>query len=191
VLSLCASKFNHYALAAYPFLAAATAIAARAGLRALGQAHAREAVGRTAVLLCRGLLVLVVCLVAARAIRLRTVFLPGREFNPQARYGDLFQSMRRQGVARVQVVDGGSLLPGQAGVSLGAIPADYAPQLWFYTLLWKDRGVAAERITPAVLARLPAGAVAASCDPGLRLAVLAQGDDMAATPGCVAVRVAK
>jgi 4-amino-4-deoxy-L-arabinose transferase-like glycosyltransferase len=191
VLSLSATKLNHYALIAYPFIAVATAIAARAGFRSLAKLRLPGVARFAPALVASVLMGALLGLVALRALWFRAVYLPGREFYPKAAYGQLFQSMRRQGIDRLTVVDRGSLLPGQADVSLSNIPIDYAPQLWFYTLLWRDRGVTAERIAPAALVRVPQGAVAASCDPKLRRAVLALGADMAMTPGCVAVRVAK
>ncbi|MGC1301136.1 MAG: glycosyltransferase family 39 protein [Caulobacteraceae bacterium] len=192
VLSVSATKLNHYALTAYPFIAAAVAIAVRMGLRTLARLVSSGAVSRTGGRSVVALLGLIVCLIAVRAVWLRTVFLPRLEFKPQAEYGELFTSLSRRGAARVQVVDSGVFASGSAYTfpASANVPRDYAPQLRFYALLWKEHGLAVERIPAAALPGVAAGTVVASCDPALRHAVLRLGDDLSGAPECVAVRVA-
>jgi hypothetical protein len=93
------------------------------------------------------------------------------------RYGEMFAALHRRGLDRIEVRDNG-VLNAQGDVA-------YAPQLQFYAVLWRERGVRIVR-RPADAAIAP-GVVTASCDVTLepRLARLAP--DLAHIPGCIAV----
>ena len=178
VLSLSGTKLNHYALPIYPFLAIASAIAVRGAWTRLG-ATAPDRYVRV------GVATLLVAIIAGRALWMRTTVLPAHEFQPKALYGELFRGLERRGVGAVDVVEGGVAT---LAWRTSGVPQDYAPQLYVYTLLARERGLAATRITPAALALEPPGRLAASCDPAYRAAVLRLGRDVSETPGCVVVR---
>ena len=111
VLSVSATKLNHYGITACPFIAIFTAIGAHEGLEALGRANAR---GQVQVLTPRTayvLLALVLGVIAARSAYARVSWLAQREVYPQASYGELFSELSARGMRSVRVVEGGVVRP--------------------------------------------------------------------------------
>ena len=82
------------------------------------------------------------------------------------------------------MVDGGVVRP---GIAADGVARDYAPQLDFYRLLARSRGMDVVRIAPTTLAAQGDGAVLASCDPGYTPRLQPLGVNLVAIPGCVAV----
>jgi 4-amino-4-deoxy-L-arabinose transferase-like glycosyltransferase len=185
VLSVSATKLNHYGITACPFIAIFTAIGAHEGLKALGRANAR---GQVQVLTPRTayvLLALVLGVIAARSAYARVSWLAQREVYPQASYGELFSELSARGVRSVRVVEGGVVRP---GVAADGVARDYAPQLDFYRLLAESRGMDVVRIAPGALKLQTRGVVLATCDPSYAPQLTATGANLTAIPGCVAVR---
>jgi 4-amino-4-deoxy-L-arabinose transferase-like glycosyltransferase len=147
VVSTSATKLPQYVLPALPWLAIACAIAAHAAWPALRGA-------RLPLRLAAGLVVATLAVPSAiRSIDMRYGLLAERQYYPQAGYGALLAALHREGVSRVLLVD--------RGVEADGLSA-YAPQLDYYALLWRTRGMRVERVTT-----LPADArePIASCDP--------------------------
>ncbi len=172
--SAASTKLPQYAVPAYPFLAAACAFAVHAGLRACSSAKRRNAWSALGVALL---------LITGVACGLRYLYLPPLADPPQARYGRLFESLRAQGEAGVQVLDSGVLGPGV--VALG-VPDAYAPQLEAYRLIWRTRGLDAARASG--LSAMAKRSVAATCDPFWLARVRHTGRDVGGVRGCAAVR---
>ncbi len=185
VLSFSATKLNHYGITACPFIAIFTAIGAYEGLKALGRANVR---GQMQMLTPRAayvVLALVLGVIGARSAYARIGWLAQREFYSQASYGELFSALSARGVRSVRVVEGGVVRP---GVAADGVARDYAPQLDFYRLLSNSRGMEVVRITPATLNAQGGEGVVATCDPTYAPFLQTMGANLAATPGCVAVR---
>jgi hypothetical protein len=81
-----------------------------------------------------------------------------RAFYPQARYGELFDALNERHVRHIAVVENGMTMAGEA---------DYAPQLRFYTLLWRQRGLVIDRLhaVPKAWGTMSSAMAVASCDP--------------------------
>ncbi len=94
------------------------------------------------------------------------------------RYGQVFAALDRQGIRQVDARDD--------GVVNQQNDAFYAPQLQFYTVLWKARGV--QVVRRAADAPFKNGRVVLSCDRTLEPQLARLGPDLAHTPGCIAVR---
>ncbi len=185
VLSFSATKLNHYAMTASPFLAIVTAIGAHEGLEALRRANAAGRMRVLTPLTAYALIALALGMIGARSLYGRVDWLTQREFYPQARYGELFTALNARGVGSVRVVEGGMVRP---GVAADGVARDYAPQLDFYRLLADSQGMDVVRIAPGELLAQGRGAVLASCDPDYTPRLQAMGANLVATPGCVAVR---
>ncbi len=171
VVSLSATKLPQYALSAYPFAAIASAIALQRLWRAIA------ARGKF-VLIIQGVVCVVAAALVAKAFVLRYLFLPSRDFYPQAYYGRLLDALLDRDVRDVVVVEGGAP---------GAVAPGYAPQLRYYALLAERRGLR----TQTFMTLPPASArpmVLASCDPRWTPTLRALGADLAKVGGCVAVR---
>ena len=183
VLSASATKLNHYAISACPFMAIYTAISLHEGLKALERGRAAGKLSplmlRTLHVSCIGAL----CLIAVRSGYARYGWLSTHEFYPQALYGELFDELHASRLTSVQVVESGAM-PSREPPE---VPQDYAPQLDFYRLLANSRGMEVVRIAPAALSAR-GDVVLATCDPDYAPRLKAMGVNLAATPGCVAVR---
>ena len=93
------------------------------------------------------------------------------------RYGEVFAALHRRGLDRIEVRDDG-VFNAQHDVA-------YAPQLQFYAVLWRERGVRVVR--RAATAQIAAGVLTASCDISLEPQLAVLGPDLAHVPGCIAV----
>ena len=169
--SLCQTRIRWYGAPVYPFLAIACAL----GLESLtarleaGGWRARRLLAGGAVVLCGVILVL----------RDAVPLIKGEKATYQ--YGQVFERLRRQGVRRVQVAEGG-------------IPNDekdfpeYAPQLDFYILQERERGMAITRLPATRPIPWRAGEVVATCDRGWTGILARHGEELAGVRGCAAVR---
>ena len=177
-ISLSSTKLPQYALPAYPFLAIATAIAAH---RLWTLLEARRAAQPRSLLAARAVLGVLLVAIAAKACWFRWEYLPARQFYPQAMYGRLFERLAAQGVRNVLVVE-----RGPPGVGF---PVGYAPQLRYYALVWRGKGLSVRQAlsVPPADQRRP-GTVLASCDPREVRAVGALGPDLTGVAGCAAIR---
>lgn len=176
VLSFASTKYIHYALPVVPWLAIATAITLHATFRRLAGGSGRL----RPILVAAALAVVgaVLAVQAANALDWRYRLFPERQFYPEARYGELLESLSRQGLSEVDVVDRGFPLDGWP---------HYAPRLRAYRLIWQERGLLTRH--HAGPASLPRGAViVASCNVPDGALVRAMGTDIGGVAGCVAVR---
>jgi 4-amino-4-deoxy-L-arabinose transferase-like glycosyltransferase len=178
-ISLSSTKLPQYAAPAYPFLAIATAIAAD---RLWTWLKARRATRPRVVSGVRTLLAVFVIAILAKAHSFRCEYLPARQFYSQAMYGRLFEMLAERGVRDVLVVE-----RGPPGVGF---PVGYAPQLRYYALVWREKGLRVRQAlsVPPADQRRP-GTILASCDPRAARTVGALGRDLAGVAGCAAIRL--
>jgi hypothetical protein len=83
--------------------------------------------------------------------------LPHLEDTAQSRYGEVFSQLDLQGLRRIRTID--------SGVANDDNLVDYTPQLWFYTLAWRERGLDISADNPNQPAAIGAGEVLVTCDP--------------------------
>ncbi len=171
--SLAATKLAQYAVPAYPFLAVACALAGHATLEALRRRRTLAKTGRIAVI------GVVLAVVAAPELLFRYVSIPQMMYQPQARYGDVFASLSRQGASRVRVVDGGVWGPG--------VPKAYTPQLHAQILIWRPLGLDIARVQGLDEALATPQSYTVTCDPSLIGALSRLGRDVAEVRDCVAL----
>ncbi len=93
------------------------------------------------------------------------------------RYGEVFAALHRRGLDRVEVRDD--------GVFNAQHDQAYAPQLQFYAVLWRGRGVRVVRRSAQAAFR--PGVLTVSCDISLEPQLARLGPDLAHVPGCTAV----
>ncbi len=97
-------------------------------------------------------------------------------------YGALFSALRAQGVRQVTFVDG--------GVDNAERMVNYNPQLRFYALLWRPRGLMVEGISPGLQRLGGTGGVVVSCDERYTQTLIQVGTPLAGIPApCVGVRL--
>ncbi len=185
VLSLSATKLTHYGITTCPWIAIFTAIGAHEGVKALARANARGQLQVLTPRLACGVFAAVLVVIGARSVQFRMGWLMDHEFYPKALYGELFEALSAREVRAVRVVDSGGVTPGRAA---DGVARDYAPQLNFYRLQARSRGMDVVRIAPTELGVQGAGAVLASCDPLYTPRLQPLGPNLVAIPGCVAVR---
>jgi 4-amino-4-deoxy-L-arabinose transferase-like glycosyltransferase len=175
-LSLGATKLPWYLIPAYPFQAISLAIATQLFIRKA----AKEA--RWSSLRVRAIQIGVLVLAFFLALSWRVIIFQHdyHRDEPQAKYDALFESLSRQGIHDVTIVD--------AGVSNTEGLVNYSPQLRFYALLWSAKKLKVHDILPD-LTTLPnhTGAVIATCDPRWGDTVSRLGHEIGAVSGCVAV----
>lgn len=175
IISLPATRLIQYMLPAVPWLAIACAIAFADRLpRTFARQREGGSPGRVnpAVALV-AIAILFACVTAAR---LRYDLLPKRSFYPEASYGTLFATLHDEGVHDVTIVD--------PGLDVSGLKA-YAPQLDFYMLLWRARGM---RIDRGDWLSAPHSTIA-SCNSALTDTVIKNGGQPVGADGC-AVRFA-
>jgi 4-amino-4-deoxy-L-arabinose transferase-like glycosyltransferase len=185
VFSFGATKHPWYLTPAYPLLAIGMALAINAGVRKAGEArflserlHRRiRNYGQIGGALA------VVLIVFARLAY--TEVWHYRHPSPvpfEARYNALFDNLHRQGVRSMTVVDG--------GVDNSERFVNYTPQLRFYALLWRKKGLTTLDILPDMRAQPGReGEVAATCDQRYIEALSQLGERLESTPGCLAIRL--
>ncbi len=168
------TRIRWYTDPCHPFLAIGCAL----GLDSL-RARLRERVGRTGASVrweraalwgALSILVLVIFII-------RDVYPSVFDQRSTGRYGQVFAALHRRGLDPVEVRDDG-VVNAQHDIA-------YAPQLQFYAVLWRERGVHVVR--RAATGTPPTGAVTASCDRSLEPQLARLGPDLAHVPGCIAV----
>ena len=173
VISLAASKLSHYALPALPFLAIAVALIVQTLILAVRQ--------RSRLVTALGLAVIALPIAQGAANGWRGRFaLPGARAGTgesASLYGTLLPTLAATSTRPITIVDPGFPLEGRAG---------YAPVLDAYRLLWRARGVRIGQV--ATIGTAPLTGIVASCDPHTARRLGAIATDVAAVPGCVAIR---
>jgi 4-amino-4-deoxy-L-arabinose transferase-like glycosyltransferase len=185
VYSLGWTKHPWYLVPVYPFLAVALALAVNAAVRSLGTAGflgdrghrlVRE-YGQTG-----GALAIIALLAARFAYSELWMYRHPFDLPFEAGYDAVFSDLHRQGIREIRVVDG--------GVENGEGFVHYTPQLLAYARLWQARGLTTLGISHdlGTSSALP-GDVTATCDPRYANQLSRDGERLASTPGCVAVRL--
>ena len=104
--------------------------------------------------------------------------LPPREDIPQARYGLVFTELDRAGQRHIRAIDG--------GVANADDLVGYTPQLHFYALAWRQRGLDIKFGDEGAFATVGRGEVVVTCDPQLLDAVQGLGPSLTTVPDCAA-----
>ncbi|PAX07328.1 ArnT family glycosyltransferase [Sphingomonas lenta] len=175
LVTVIGTRLPQYILPALPWLAVACAITVGRRLpRFLGFVGAGRPTWAQ-LALPSALVAAAVVNIGVRTAGMRYDLLLDRAYYPQASYGVLLASLFERGVRRVAVVE--------PGFDLGVLRA-YQPQLHFYALLWRERGLEVTRYEAPP--QREGGEVMASCDPDLGRALLSRGGGLLEVSGCVA-----
>lgn len=127
VLSLSQTKIFWYAVPLYPVLSIMMAIVFERILRRLPHRPShRVQTGHV-------LVAIALAYMLANAAWSKAVDLPRKETIPQGRYGQVFAQLQAAGAKRIYTYDG--------GVGSNEKLVDYDPQLHFYALAWRGRGL--------------------------------------------------
>ena len=118
---------------------------------------------------------------AGYAVLQKFVLLPRLEDGPQGRYGRVFAQLSREQVHRVVAVDSG--VPNDDGL------VAYTPQLDFYELVWRARGLDVQRPDSHGLTAPAEGETVVTCDPFYLGRLRARGASRVDVPGCAAVEM--
>ncbi|HEY3887277.1 MAG TPA: glycosyltransferase family 39 protein [Caulobacteraceae bacterium] len=178
VYSLGRTKIFWYLMPIYPVLSIAFAISARHVLGLLRRNGpdllTRPIVGRVSLL--DGLVGLAAAAAALGAL-VYDVKLPVGMNLPQGRYGQVFAQLQRQGILHIRTLDSG-------------VPNDelhgYTPQLRFYSLAWRGRGLDVAPGDPNTFAAEARNAVLVTCDPRYLDKVRALGPPRTSIADCAA-----
>lgn len=171
-ISVSATKLPQYALPALPWLAIALAITAHAALRHFLRCEHRQTVARVKLASASILIAIAAGYIGASSFAMRYTLLRRRESYPEAGYGALLATLHARGIRRVVLVD--------PGINVQGI-SSYTPQLDFYALLWRSRGMA---ISHAKHLGRNGSTVLASCNPNVVPTLVAEGGVTIAFPGC-------
>lgn len=178
VVTITATKLSQYMLPALPWLAIACAITAKERLPSFLGHGGAVAPSMRALLLPSALIAAAVINIGVRTVTMRYDLLLERAWQPQASYGLLFAALHAHGVRDVTIVD--------PGFRVDRIETDH-PQLRYYTMLWRGRGMVIDRQV-ALRDAQQTGAIVASCDPRTATGVLVpRGGRMIGAPGCAAI----
>jgi hypothetical protein len=109
----------------------------------------------------------------------KIVLLPPLENTPQARYGLVFAQLDALGLRHIRTLD--------AGVDNNDNLVDYTPQRYFYTLVWRQRGMDIREQDPDQPVALAPGEVLVTCDGRYLDWVRARGASLTSVPDCLAV----
>jgi 4-amino-4-deoxy-L-arabinose transferase-like glycosyltransferase len=179
VLTLGSTKIYWYLAPIYPVLSIAFAVAVERILVLIGRWRwcRTPFIGPLDV---RHLAVgLALAGVLAGALHYRVVILPTWMSTSQGRYGQAFAALDRAGFTRIRTVD--------AGVSNNDNLVDYTPQLRFYTLVWRARGLDIVADDPDRASPPERGVAVVTCDPNRLANVQALGAPVVNVAGCMAV----
>jgi 4-amino-4-deoxy-L-arabinose transferase-like glycosyltransferase len=180
VLSFGRTKIFWYLMPVYPILSVAFAVSIQRLVQLAGRGPrwvTRPLVGAADV---RHLLVGLAALgVLAYDAYDRVVLTPPVLDNPQAHYGQMFAGLSHMGRRDIRTVD--------AGVFNNDGLNDYSPQLRFYTLVWRARGLDIRPADPNFPDAPEGDQVLMSCDPNRVGTVGALGVALMANSNCVAV----
>jgi len=98
---------------------------------------------------------------------------------PQSRYGQVFAQLDAEGLRRIRTLDG--------GVANDDDLSGYTPQLYFYDLVWRPRGLNITAQDPSQPVVLAPGEVLVTCDPGYLGWVQGRGPSRTSVADCAAV----
>jgi 4-amino-4-deoxy-L-arabinose transferase-like glycosyltransferase len=172
VFSLSQTKIYWYMVPIYPILSIMLAIVLERILRAPALKRVRLTGSPRLVI------TVATVLLVALAIWNKIVVLPPQEDIPQARYGLVFAELDKAGQRQIRVIDG--------GVDNADDLVGYTPQLHFYALAWRQRGLDIKFGDQGAFATVGRGEVVVTCDPQLLDAVQGLGPSLTTIPDCAA-----
>ncbi|HEY3887276.1 MAG TPA: glycosyltransferase family 39 protein [Caulobacteraceae bacterium] len=173
VYSLSRTKIFWYLVPIYPIVSIAVAIAAERALQALPYRPQQP------VQLANLAVAMLAIYMVGNGLYQKIVVFPPFEDTPQARYGSVFAQLDGQGLRRIRTLDG--------GVDNDDSLIDYTPQRYFYSLVWRARGLDIRVQAPAQPVVLAAGEVLVTCDPRYLTGVAARGTSLTSVQDCAAV----
>jgi len=181
VLTLSRTKIFWYLMPIYPVLSIAFAITARRVLQLAARWGPRWLRRPLIGPLDTRHVVLALGLTAALGydVYYRFAELPAWTDLWQGHYGRVFAALDRAGARRVWTTDG--------GVANNDQLVHYTPQLRFYALAWRERGLDIRAEDPDRPPTLASGAALVSCDPSRVGEVQAMGRSIVHVRGCAAV----
>lgn len=170
IFSLSRTKIGWYIAPLYPLLSIMSAIVLN---RLWRQALPRWAAGPP----IWALGVAAAALLTSAVIH-KTELLSQVENNPQSRYGLVFDQLHGAGYRHIRTLDGG--VENDEGL------VAYMPQLQFYSLAWRQRGMDVAPADPSTLRSPRSDQVIVTCDPRFLGQVRALGAALTSVPGCAA-----
>jgi 4-amino-4-deoxy-L-arabinose transferase-like glycosyltransferase len=173
VYSLSRTKIFWYLAPIYPIVSIALAIVGECLLQRLPYRPAQP------VQTARLAVVILAIYMIGNAMVQKIVLLPRLEDTPQGRYGLVFAQLDRQGLRRVRTLDG--------GVDNDDNMAGYTPQRYFYSLVWRARGLDIRQQPPHQPVAQAAGEVLVTCDPRYLAWVAGRGTSLTHVADCAAV----
>ncbi len=173
VYSASRTKIFWYIVPIYPIVSIALAVVAERLLKTLP--YRADQPVRTARLAVAILAIYMV----GNALLQKIVLLPRLENIPQSRYGLVFAQLDGRGLHHIRSLDG--------GVENDDSLVDYTPQRYFYTLVWRGRGLDIRVQNPNRPVLLTSGEVLVTCDPRYLTWVAARGASLTSVPDCAAV----
>ena len=175
ILSIGKTKWAWYLIPLYPILAIMTAIVWRRLLAMI------PVVAGWPIRIAPVLVSLVVAYMVVDAVHNKVVDLPPYENIPTTRYGAVFGQVQKAGYRQVRTLDG--------GVRNGMNRPNYNPELRFYTLIWRDKGLDVDAVDPAHVAMVGQGVVVVTCDARYLGVVRALGPALTTIADCAAAMV--
>ncbi|WP_339827802.1 GtrA family protein [uncultured Parasphingorhabdus sp.] len=158
IVSISATKLQHYYLPAYPFLAIAAALAVHACLTHLKALTAAGALSSRRASIVRIAPVILLVIAMAQSVQMRLNLIDPRLDYPGARYGVLLDALAAER-APILLVDTGT------GIS---IDPHYAPELRFHAMVARENGRSVTETSDiSRLASVSSNTIVATCDPSL------------------------
>jgi 4-amino-4-deoxy-L-arabinose transferase-like glycosyltransferase len=172
VFSLSQTKLFWYMVPIYPVLSIMLAIVLERFLRLLSRNRLIASPRPIIAVAAAGLV--------AFGIWTKQAVLRPSEDLPQGRYGEVFAQLDKAGLRHVRAID--------AGVANDDNLVNYTPQLHFYALAWRGRGMVIRLGDQGRLASIGPDEIVVTCDPRYLDAVANLGPSRTTVPGCEAAR---
>lgn len=172
VFSLSQTQIFWYMAPIYPILSIMLAILCERILRAPAWSRLGP-MGSAKVVVA-----VVTTVLAASAVRTKSVALPPVEDLPQGRYGEVFAELDKAGFRHIRAIDGGVVNDDDL--------VDYTPQLHLYALAWDERGLRIKLGGSGDPASLGRGEVVVTCDARYLAAVRGLGPALTRVKDCAA-----
>ena len=180
IVSITATKLQHYYLPAYPFLAISAALAVHACLIHLQTHVATGTVSPRRALIIRIAPIIMLLIAMGQSLHLRINILDPYLDYPRASYGRLLNSLKAQN-APILVLDKGTSI---------SIDPHYSPELRFHVMVAQENGRNVKQTSDVrQLASVSPNTIVATCDQSLISVVQAQFPKLLLkSNGCVARR---
>jgi len=174
VYSISRTKIFWYLVPIYPIISIAVAIAAERALRALPY-RPRQPVQLASIAVATLAIYMI-----SNGLFQKIVAFPRLEDTPQSRYGKVFAQLDGRGLRHIRTLD--------SGVENNDSLLSYTPQRYFYSLVWRARGLDIGVQDPGQPVALAKGEVLVTCDPRYLVWVAQRGPSLTTVPDCAAVR---